>query len=110
MRLYTENPSFSGFFPEPAFKIRVAEARQFPELSIPVHPVNVRQRHAVERVVFAGGIDGHVSEHQAAARFRFAVQAVFTDHIACQAGSWLDFVFFCWNCFFSKGVTQYLCE
>ena len=77
---------FSFSAANPSFEIRVAEIRQLREFPVPVHGMDIRERHPVERIVLAGGIDRHIPEHQAVTRLQFRRKAVIPDHVARQAG------------------------
>ena len=48
--------------------------------------VNTGQGHTVEGVVLAGGVNGHIAEHQQISHGRHSVKAVITDDIPRKAG------------------------
>ena len=59
---------------------------QLPEGAIFLQGPDVRQGHPVERVVLAGGVDGHVTKEQLVTLREGGIKAVIADDIACQAG------------------------
>lgn len=72
--------------PQTATEILVAKVGQPGQAAILPQEPDIRQRHAVEGVIFAGGVDGHISKHQPLARGQRGVEAVIAHHIPCQAG------------------------
>ncbi len=72
--------------PKPQLKILITEAGQFHESSVGLPFIDIRQRHAVERIVFTGRIDRHIAEHKKIADAQLRMKAVIPDHIAGKAG------------------------
>ena len=71
---------------QPRFKIMIPKCADIFNCAIFTNDPDRGQRHPVESVVFTGGVDRHVAEHQAIALPQRRVKAVIADNIAGQAG------------------------
>ena len=72
--------------PQTVFEVLVAEVGELFQGAVCAAVPDIRQGHAVEGVVFAGGVDRQVSEKDQLPDLQGVVKFVVPDHVSRQTG------------------------